>query len=100
MKSKKLWYKKFDHMVDWLWKNRSHVIEKYDWGKDFDKGFIEIEFDYPDYCGLPKKISYNLTGDFVDIVQECITEMIQSKTKLKMKKTLKDCIRQREGYDI
>lgn len=44
-------------MIDYIWDNRKSIIKKYDC------------FDYPDYCGLPKRISKNLSSDFVDYMQ-------------------------------
>lgn len=40
-------------------------------GKDLD----EVEFDFPDYGGLPKKINSKLSSEFVDAVQDCLVDI-------------------------
>ena len=36
------------------------------------------EFDYPEYAGLPKEISYKLYSDEVDYIQESWNNYIQN----------------------
>lgn len=37
-----------------------------------DVGFVQTVFDFPDYGGLPKRISDRLSGDCVDVIQEYV----------------------------
>lgn len=56
----RIWDKKADHLFQvavWLFENREDLYN------------MSIEFDYPDYAGMPKKLSKKLTGDIVDNIQ-------------------------------
>lgn len=59
---------KFKLIVDFIWKNR----KKYQKLMDED---LDGSFDYPDYGGLPKKISYTLSPEAVDALQDIWSEV-------------------------
>lgn len=40
-------------------------------GMIYDNARTDEEFDYPDYGGLPERISHKLSPEFVDAVQNC-----------------------------
>ena len=88
MKSNKLKYKRewekltkteFEAAV-WLHENRKQLKPKSGKKSSFwqmlgtlpqDEDVDPYEyFDYPDYCGMPKKLSNKLSGDLVDRIQE------------------------------
>lgn len=51
--------KLFEQLVDELWKTRDQWQIK--------DGFVgEIDFDYPDYGGIPKRLSNRLSSEIVD----------------------------------
>ena len=52
----------FEEIVDCLWENRKQTNDP-DW-----------YFDYPEYGGLPHKISKKLNSHAVDIIQEVYNE--------------------------
>lgn len=52
---------------EWLDENRKQWVGKY------------YFFEFPEYCGLPKKISYKLMSDEVDFLQETIPDSCYSK---------------------
>lgn len=82
-------YKKwFSESVEFLWKNRKDLAEKYTHKNEPD---YEM-FDYPDYAGMPKKLSRRLSGDFVDVVQSVWSDLLDDnfKTKNKFIKELLD----------
>lgn len=57
-------------MVDHFWSHKKEVL---------DDAYV---FDYPDYGGLPKRISNRLYGDLVDSLQyELEPCLLRSKTK-------------------
>ena len=60
-----------DELVDYLFNARRKLIY-------VDGG---VDFDYPDYGGLPKKISNRLSSDVVDRIQSNLEEIAQSRTK-------------------
>lgn len=93
-------HKYLDEAIDFLWAHRkeyqtqskyiSFLIDRMRFGKktreiikrndanslvklakmELDEESGEVEFDYPTYGGLPKKIANKLDGDFVDAIQE------------------------------
>lgn len=44
-------------LIDYIWENRN----------DFKK---YMYFDYPTYCGIPRKLRKYFTSEFVDLLQE------------------------------
>lgn len=56
----------------------------------FYKNFDDycLQFDYPDYLGLPKKLSNLLSPETVDAIQNIINELIQSQTLTEYRKEL------------
>lgn len=50
----------FEELVWHLWEHRKDIIAS------------DFEFNYPDYAGLPKRISNRLSGDVVDTIQETL----------------------------
>lgn len=60
--------------IDWLNKNKYIITKEY------------YEFDYPDYGGLPKKISNRLTSEAVDYIQEWTYDWNWTNEKEELKK--------------
>jgi hypothetical protein len=56
-------YPRLRKAADWINSHRRLIKKTCKWG-----------FDYPDYWGMPKKISYNLSGDEVDFIQSVVQE--------------------------
>lgn len=54
--------------IEWLWDNRK-TARTY------------IEFNYPDYVGMPKTISYKLPGEALDVIQGIWPDFKNCKTK-------------------
>lgn len=55
----------FEKLIDALWKNKSQMMK--------DKSF-----DYPDYGGLPKNVSSQLTPEHIVFLQEHIINLLGS----------------------
>lgn len=71
--------KLFEEMVEILWKNRNAELRDETYG---------YNFDYPDYGGLPKRISNRLSGEAVDRIQDelCFPDdLFKSKAVFKRK---------------
>jgi hypothetical protein len=63
-------------LVDALWKNKSQMMK-------------DRSFDYPDYGGLPKDVSDQLTSEHVDFLQENVIDILGSyRTKKQFAKRL------------
>lgn len=57
-------------MIDYFWEQRAQIVNE------------DFVFDYPDYGGLPKRISNKLYSDLVDVLQyEVKPCLANSKTK-------------------
>jgi hypothetical protein len=54
--------------VIFLNRNKQKIIKRYK--KEFPNNYWDYYFDYPDYFGLPKRISYRLSTDEVDWIQD------------------------------
>lgn len=66
-------YKNLQQAVDWLWNNRKQLKKQMD--------EIGIDFDFPDYAGMPKRIHNKLTPRQVDLIQDFAGELLTIKTK-------------------
>lgn len=69
-------------MVDFLWSNRKNLLNEYN----------EWEFDYPNYGGLPKKISNKLSGEAVDRIQNLFQFPDRLNTKAKFRSEMRDAL--------
>ena len=64
--------KKFKTIVDFVWKRRKNYLRgcfednEEDWTRCLDEPYF---FDFPEYGGLPNKISKTLSSEFVDAMQ-------------------------------
>ncbi len=63
--------KTLKNAVSWLNKNKRR-LQKNEW-----------EFDFPDYWGMPKRISYRLSGDEVDWIQSEVWEWVENNIDLR-----------------
>lgn len=66
----------FSEMVDVLWDNRAELTYPPENQDDPDN-----TFDYPNYGGLPKRISNKLQSDTVDMIQENQDWLFKCRTK-------------------
>lgn len=74
-------------LIEYLWKHRKELMANAEYDSNY--GIPYIDFDYPDYGGLPKKISNRLYSSHVDIIQEHLFNMLNiSKTKRVFAKTM------------
>lgn len=71
---------KFNKLVDvyfevalWLYENRNSLKEKF----EADDYWI---FDYPDYGGMPKKLSNQLNSALVDRIQDKFDEIYEARS--------------------
>lgn len=55
--------KRFKNAIAWLGRNRKKLIKLLAIAED-------DSFDYPDYVGMPARISHRLTSDEVDLIQD------------------------------
>lgn len=62
--------KRLEHAVEWL---NSHP---------FKISNSDYEFDYPEYCDMPKALYQNLSSDEVDFIQEQLYDINQLKMEL------------------
>jgi methyl coenzyme M reductase alpha subunit len=81
--------KTLKNAVSWLNRNNIRIIKEYLHTEEYtthsDLDFYI--FDFPDYCGMPKKISYRLNSDEVDWLQDEFENMKFSfKEKYKLSK--------------
>lgn len=74
--------KTFTKAVDYLWNNRKELKKKF-YNKDEPKPWEYQVFDYPDYYGMPKRISNKLDGDFVDALQRNTYLLLKGEFKTK-----------------
>lgn len=58
--------KVFNEIIDRLFPIRGTLVE------DTNYGLPYVLFDYPDYGGLPKRISYSLSPEAVDAMQDIL----------------------------
>lgn len=65
----------FEPLVEHLWGMRAQVL-----CKEEDQ---EFNFDYPDYGGLPKKISNKLSSEIVDVIQDELLSWHENNTTKK-----------------
>lgn len=71
-------------MLAYFWKNKKTILER---AKELAVEFggyekYELDFDYPDYGGLPKSISNKLSSDVVDLIQEQLIDwLVGSRTE-------------------
>jgi hypothetical protein len=72
-------------VIEYFWTNKTRILSE-----EADEVW---QFDYPDYGGLPKKISNQFTSAFVDIIQsELIWALQRHKNKKAFAKNLLDTI--------
>lgn len=55
----------------WLHQNRAK-LRKEKWVEDSEDSSYDAHefFDYPEYCGMPKRLVRKMSGDLVDRIQE------------------------------
>lgn len=70
------------------------------WVEETQFGSLESMFDFPEYGGLPKKISNKLSSDCVDVIQDYVFDVISGEkfSASRLYKRLKDYYL--SGYSI
>ena len=75
----------FEDMIEFLWSNRENLKA--------DKIDGHYYFDYPNYGGLPKRISNKLSSEVVDRMQELLYDLdYLFQNKLRFRKLMRESL--------